>query len=41
MTRAVHLGDLMALADAAGLVPDVDLAPARARAFFTVAGVPR
>ena len=36
---AAHLGDLMALADAAGLLPDADLAAARARAYFTVAGV--
>ena len=41
MTRAVQLGNLMALADVAGLLPDVDLAGTRARAFFMVAGVPR
>ncbi|MBQ1026377.1 DUF993 family protein [Micromonospora sp. C95] len=34
-----HLGTLLALADAAGLLPDAELAAARARAFFTVAGV--
>lgn len=39
--RAVHLGDLMAPGDTAGLLPDVEPAAARARAFFTVAGVPR
>ncbi len=34
-----HLGRLLTLADAAGLLPDAELAAARARAFFTVAGV--
>jgi hypothetical protein len=34
-----HLGILLSLADAAGLLPDAELAAARARAFFTVAGV--
>ncbi|WBB53062.1 dihydrodipicolinate synthase family protein [Verrucosispora sp. WMMD573] len=34
-----HLGILLTLADAAGLLPDAELAAARARAFFTVAGV--
>jgi hypothetical protein len=36
---AAHLAALLRLADAAGLLPDADLAAARARAFFTVAGV--
>ncbi len=36
---ASHLATLLTLADAAGLLPDADLAAARARAFFTVAGV--
>ncbi|WFE48420.1 dihydrodipicolinate synthase family protein [Verrucosispora sp. WMMD1129] len=36
-----HLGTLLSLADAAGLLPDAELAAARARAFFTVAGVPQ
>ncbi|SCL46218.1 Protein of unknown function [Micromonospora citrea] len=36
-----HLATLLTLADAAGLLPDADLAAARARAFFTVAGVTR
>ncbi|PZF99909.1 dihydrodipicolinate synthase family protein [Micromonospora endophytica] len=34
-----HLATLLTLADAAGLLPDAELAAARARAFFTVAGV--
>jgi hypothetical protein len=34
-----HFARLLELADAAGLLPDADLATARARAFFTVAGV--
>jgi hypothetical protein len=34
-----HLAELIRLADAAGLLPDADLAAARARAFFTTAGV--
>lgn len=34
-----HLARLLVLADSAGLLPDADLAAARARAFFTVAGV--
>lgn len=34
-----HLATLLTLADAAGLLPDADLAAVRARAFFTVAGV--
>jgi hypothetical protein len=34
-----HFARLLELADAAGLLPDADLAAARARAFFTVAGV--
>ncbi|TCC00333.1 dihydrodipicolinate synthase family protein [Micromonospora zingiberis] len=34
-----HLATLLTLADAAGLLPDADLAAARARAYFTVAGV--
>jgi hypothetical protein len=34
-----HLAELVRLADAAGLLPDADLAAARARAFFTTAGV--
>jgi hypothetical protein len=37
----VHLAALLRLADAAGLLPDADLAAARARAYFTVAGVPQ
>ncbi|MBO0870629.1 MAG: DUF993 family protein [Micromonosporaceae bacterium] len=36
---AVHLGKLLRLADEAGLLPDPELAAARARAFFTVAGI--
>ncbi|WFE98169.1 DUF993 family protein [Micromonospora sp. WMMD987] len=36
-----HLARLLVLADAAGLLPDADLAAARARAYFTVAGVTR
>ncbi|GIJ31188.1 dihydrodipicolinate synthase family protein [Micromonospora sediminimaris] len=36
-----HLGTLLSLADAAGLLPDAELAAVRARAFFTVAGVPQ
>jgi hypothetical protein len=35
----VHLATLLRLADAAGLLPDAELAAARARAYFTVAGV--
>jgi hypothetical protein len=35
----VHLGRLLVLADEAGLLPDADLAAARARAFFTTCGV--
>ncbi|MFI6821083.1 dihydrodipicolinate synthase family protein [Micromonospora sp. NPDC050187] len=34
-----HLARLLVLADRAGLLPDADRAAARARAFFTVAGV--
>ncbi|GIF75223.1 dihydrodipicolinate synthase family protein [Asanoa siamensis] len=34
-----HLGTLVRLADAAGVLPDADLAAARARAFFATAGV--
>ncbi|HKS98347.1 MAG TPA: DUF993 family protein [Rugosimonospora sp.] len=34
-----HLARLLVLADEAGLLPDPDLAAARARAYFTVAGV--
>ncbi|MGC5030839.1 dihydrodipicolinate synthase family protein [Micromonospora sp. DT229] len=34
-----HLAILLTLAEDAGLLPDADLAAARARAFFTVAGV--
>ena len=34
-----HLGRLLRLADAAGLLPDADLAAHRARAYFTTAGV--
>ncbi|WP_320064157.1 dihydrodipicolinate synthase family protein [Micromonospora sp. RTGN7] len=34
-----HLARLLTLADAAGLLPDAELAAARARAYFTVAGV--
>jgi len=37
----VHLATVLRLADAAGLLPDADLAAARARAYFTVAGVPQ
>lgn len=33
-----HLATLLTLADAAGLLPDAELAAARARAFFAVAG---
>ncbi|QDY08490.1 dihydrodipicolinate synthase family protein [Micromonospora sp. HM134] len=36
-----HLARLLVLADAAGLLPDADLAAARARAYLTVAGVPQ
>ncbi|GIJ26680.1 hypothetical protein Vqi01_18420 [Micromonospora qiuiae] len=36
-----HLATLLTLADAAGLLPDAELAAARARAYFTVAGVPQ
>ncbi|MFG3700708.1 DUF993 family protein [Micromonospora sp. NPDC047620] len=35
----VHLGGLLRLADAAGLLPDAELAAHRARAFMTTAGV--
>ncbi|SCL21178.1 Protein of unknown function [Micromonospora pallida] len=35
----VHLGRLLRLADAAGLLPDAELAAHRARAFMTTAGV--
>lgn len=38
---AVHCARLLELADAAGLLPDAELAAARARAYFTVAGVPQ
>jgi hypothetical protein len=38
---AAHLGRLLVLADEAGLLPDPELAAARARAYFTVAGVPQ
>ncbi|MBQ1074448.1 dihydrodipicolinate synthase family protein [Micromonospora sp. C31] len=34
-----HLGTLLTLADAAGLLPDAELAATRARALFTMAGV--
>jgi hypothetical protein len=34
-----HLGELLMLADEAGLLPDASLAAARARAFFTTCGV--
>ena len=34
-----HLAELIRLADAAGLLPDAELAAHRARAFFTTAGV--
>ncbi|MGN9809164.1 dihydrodipicolinate synthase family protein [Micromonospora sp. BQ11] len=34
-----HLATLLTLADAAGLLPDAELAAARARAFFATAGV--
>jgi hypothetical protein len=34
-----HLGELLVLADAAGLLPDPELAAARARAYFSTAGV--
>jgi hypothetical protein len=36
---ATHLATALTLADAAGLLPDAELAAARARAFLTVAGV--
>jgi hypothetical protein len=36
-----HLARLLVLADEAGLLPRADLAAARARSFFTVAGVPQ
>ena len=36
-----HLARLLVLADEAGLLPHADLAAARARSFFTVAGVPQ
>jgi Protein of unknown function (DUF993) len=36
-----HCARLLELADAAGLLPDAELAAARARAYFTVAGVPQ
>ncbi len=35
----VHCATLLRLADAAGLLPDAEVAAARARAYFTVAGV--
>ena len=35
----IHLAELVRLADAAGLLDDPDVAAARARAVFTVAGV--
>jgi hypothetical protein len=37
----VHLAQVLRLADAAGLLPDADLAAARARAYFATAGVPQ
>lgn len=37
----VHLARLLVLADEAGLLPHADLAAARARSFFAVAGVPQ
>ena len=36
---AVHLSEVLRLADAAGLLPDPDLAAARMRAYLTVAGL--
>ena len=36
---ATHLAQLLVLADEAGLLPDADLAAARARAFFATCGV--
>jgi hypothetical protein len=36
---ATHLAKLLVLADEAGLLPDADLAAARARSFLSVAGV--
>jgi Protein of unknown function (DUF993) len=36
-----HLAELLRLADAAGLLPDAELAAHRARAFFETAGVPQ
>ncbi|MFL6127090.1 DUF993 family protein, partial [Actinophytocola sp.] len=36
-----HLARLLVLADEAGLLPHADLAAARARSFFAVAGVPQ
>lgn len=36
-----HLARLLVLADEAGLLPHADLAAARARSFFSVAGVPQ
>jgi hypothetical protein len=36
-----HLARLLVLADEAGLLPHADLAAARARSFFTIAGVPQ
>jgi hypothetical protein len=36
---AVHLADIIRLADAAGLLADPALAAARARAVFAVAGI--
>jgi hypothetical protein len=36
-----HLAQLLVLADKAGLLPHADLAAARARSFFAVAGVPQ
>jgi hypothetical protein len=35
----VHCGELLVLADEAGLLPDADLAAARARAYFATCGV--
>ena len=36
---AVHLGELVRLADAAGLLSDPELAATRARGVFAVAGI--
>jgi hypothetical protein len=36
-----HCARLLELADAVGLLPDAELAAARARAYFTLAGVPQ